>query len=105
VRGAELDYSPIGPSERTGPIPDLDQARQVLEDFTTFWRDETEPQAKREFLSLIFEGVWLAARRVVAVQPKSSFLPFFTKSPHKTPAKGMCKVRERRGSRPRLAPG
>ena len=65
----------------------IDASAPEKADFTTFWRDETEPQAKREFLSLIFEGVWLHARRVVAVQPKSSFLRFFTKSPHKTPAK------------------
>ncbi len=63
------------------PIPDLDLdldlARSVLEDFTTFWTTETEPDAKRQFLTLIFEGVWLDERRVVAVQPKPSFLPFF----------------------------
>ena len=59
------------------PIPDLDHARQVLEDFTIFWQNETDPAAKRQFLSLIFEGVWLDADRVVAVQPKPPFLPFF----------------------------
>jgi hypothetical protein len=41
------------------PIPDLDQARKVLEDFTIFWRRETDPVAKRQLLSLIFERVWL----------------------------------------------
>jgi hypothetical protein len=59
------------------PLPDLDHAQQVLEDFTVFWEKETEPAAKRQFLSLIFEGVWLEANRVVAVQPKPPFLPFF----------------------------
>ncbi len=59
------------------PLPDLDHAQQVLEDFTVFWEKETEPAAKRQFLSLIFEGVWLEANRVVAVQPKAPFLPFF----------------------------
>ncbi|HWY18313.1 MAG TPA: recombinase family protein [Solirubrobacteraceae bacterium] len=59
------------------PIPDLDHARQVLDDFTIFWQNETDPAAKRQFLSLIFEGVWLDADRVVAVQPKPPFLPFF----------------------------
>jgi hypothetical protein len=52
------------------PIPDLDQARMVLEDFTIFWTNEADPAAKRQFLSLIFEGVWLDQDRVVAVQPK-----------------------------------
>jgi hypothetical protein len=59
------------------PLPDLHQARKVLEDFTLFWQKETDPDAKRRFLSLIFEGVWLDESRVVAVQPKPSFLPFF----------------------------
>lgn len=30
-----------------GPIPDLDRAHQVLEDFSIFWRNETNPAAKR----------------------------------------------------------
>ena len=60
-----------------GPIPDLDQAGKVLEDFTIFWTNETDPANKRQFLSLIFDGVWLDDGRVVAVQPKPSFLPFF----------------------------
>jgi site-specific DNA recombinase len=59
------------------PVPDLDQARQVLEDFTIFWTREADPTAKRQFLSLIFENVWLDQNRIVAVQPKPPFLPFF----------------------------
>jgi hypothetical protein len=59
------------------PIPDLDQARAVLEDFTIFWTREADPTAKRQFLALIFESVWLDQDRVVAVQPKPPFLPFF----------------------------
>jgi hypothetical protein len=59
------------------PIPDLDHARQVLEDFTIFWTREANPAATRQFLSLIFESVWLDQDRVVAVQPKPSFLAFF----------------------------
>jgi hypothetical protein len=62
-----------------GPIPDLDQASKVLEDFTIFWSNETDPTNKRQFLNLIFDGVWLDDGRVVAVQPKPSFLPFFEK--------------------------
>ncbi|HWX87216.1 MAG TPA: hypothetical protein VNX67_03475 [Solirubrobacteraceae bacterium] len=30
-----------------GPIPDLDQARKVLDDFSIFWARETDPAAKR----------------------------------------------------------
>jgi hypothetical protein len=35
------------------------------------------PDAKRRFLSPIFQGIWLDENGVVAVQPKPSFLPFF----------------------------
>ncbi len=88
------------------PIPDLDEARRVLEDFSIFWRDDkTTPEAKRQFLSLIFEEVWLDGKRVVAVQPKPSFLAFFEGWENTKPLqKGGCKVRERRGSNPRLSP-
>jgi DNA invertase Pin-like site-specific DNA recombinase len=65
------------------PIPDLDQARHVLEDFAMFWRTENDPNAKRQFLHLVFDGVWLDDHRVVAVQPKPAFLPFFAaRRPH-----------------------
>jgi DNA invertase Pin-like site-specific DNA recombinase len=86
------------------PIPDFDQARKVLEDFKVFWTTETDPDAKREFLSLIFQGVWLDERRVVAVQPKPSFLAFFEN--HAGDASGNVgrKVRERRDSNPRPLP-
>ena len=83
------------------PLPNLDQARQVLDDFGIFWRLETDPDAKRQLLSLIFERVWLDDRRVVAVQPKPAFAPFFQQAPHKTAGKAMCKERERRDSNPR----
>jgi site-specific DNA recombinase len=59
------------------PLPDLDQARTVLEDFEIFWRNETDPNAKRHFLNLVFNGIWIEDSRIVAVQPKPSFLPFF----------------------------
>lgn len=59
------------------PTANLDQASKVLEDFAIFWSTETDPAAKRQFLSLVFGGVWLDHDRVVAVQPKPSFLPFF----------------------------
>lgn len=49
----------------------------MLEDFAVFWQKEHDPSAKRQFLHLIFDGVWLDDHRVVAVQPKPSFLPFF----------------------------
>jgi site-specific DNA recombinase len=67
------------------PIPDLDQARHVLEDFAMFWRNEHDPNAKRQFLSLVFDGIWLDDHRVVAVQPKPAFLPFFQNQRQKAP--------------------
>lgn len=60
-----------------GPLLDHDHAREVLKDFSIFWREESDHDAKRQFLSLIFEGVWLDDRRVVAVQPKPSCLAYF----------------------------
>src|ERR1019366_923921 len=77
------------------PIPDLDQARMVLEDFTIFWTNEADPAAKRQFLSLIFESVWLDQDRVVAVQPKPSFLPFFE---HRRPPQAGGKAGVKYGS-------
>ncbi len=87
------------------PIPDLDQAQRVLEDFSIFWRQEGDPAAKHQLLSLIFERVWLDERRVVAVQPKRPFLPFFEGQANQADARetagtGVCKERERRGSNP-----
>ena len=84
-----------------GPLPDLDQAQQVLEDFSIFWQKETDPAAKRQLLSLIFERVWLDEQRVIAVQPKPSFAPFFENQPLETAGKAVCKERERRDSNPR----
>lgn len=68
-------------------------------------RRATEPDAKRQFLTLIFEGVWLDERRVVAVQPKPSFLPFFEDHAGESPGTMGRKVRERRGFIPAFAPG
>jgi hypothetical protein len=83
------------------PLPDLDQARKMLDDFGIFWRVETDPDAKRQLLGLLFEKVWLDNRRVVAVQPKPAFAPCFQHPPRKPAGKGVCKERERRDSNPR----
>jgi site-specific DNA recombinase len=71
------------------PIPDLEQARKVLDDFGIFWRLETDPDAKRQLLGLLFEKVWLDERRVVAVQPKPAFAPFF-RHPRRKPLQKGC---------------
>jgi hypothetical protein len=87
-----------------GPLSDLDQARQVLDDFSIFWTRETDPAAKRQLLALIFERVWLDEQRVVAVQPKSPFAPYFQARSRAADISGVCKERERRGSNPPLSP-
>jgi hypothetical protein len=87
-----------------GPTHDLRHARKALEDFEIFWTKETNPDAKRQFLQLIFDGIWLDERKVVAVQPKPSFLAFFEQQAQKVPANVMCKERERRDSNPRPLP-
>lgn len=74
-------------SDPPQPIPDLDQAQQILEDFSLFWQNEQDPNAKRRFLSLIFQGIWIDEHRIVAVQPKRSFLPFF-ENQHQTATAG-----------------
>ena len=76
----------------------------MLEDFSIFWRRETDSTAKRQLLALIFERVWLDDQRVVAVQPKAPFAPFFEGQIQKSPASAMCKERERRDSNPRPLP-
>jgi site-specific DNA recombinase len=86
------------------PLPDLDQAEQVLNDFSIFWRNESDPDAKRQMLQLVFERVWLDEGRIVAVRPKHAFAPFFQKHTHKSAAKARCKERERRGFDPRTTP-
>lgn len=97
------------------PTPHLDQARKVLEDFTIFWRRETDTVAKRQLLLLIFERVWLDEQRVVAVRPKTPFVPFERPTRHRAadehrePAgsvsgTGVCKERERRELSTLVAP-
>jgi len=69
------------------PLPDLDEAEQVLSDFSVFWRDQSDPDEKRQMLELVFERVWLDEGRVVAVRPKHAFAPFFQRRARKSAAK------------------
>jgi hypothetical protein len=70
----------------------------------SFWRRESDPAAKLQLLARIFERVWLDDQRVVAVQPKTPFAPFFSDRRQEGPANAMCKERERRDSNPRPLP-
>ena len=76
-----------------------------------FWARESDPAAKRQLLALIFDRVWLDEQRIVAVQPKAAFAPFFSvQTPRidsETPGTGArtgLKERERRDSNPRPLP-
>jgi hypothetical protein len=89
------------------PLPNLDRAREVLKDFSIFWREETDQDAKRQFLGLIFNDVWQDERRVVAVQPKAAFLAYFEAQTALGTHPGNAGVgtkRERRDSNPRPLP-
>ncbi len=81
ISHAHAELSSLAP----GSIPDIDQASKALQDFTLFWQKESDPANKRQFLSLVFDGVWLDDHRVIAVQPKPSFLPFFQTQHRKAP--------------------
>jgi site-specific DNA recombinase len=83
------------------PTPDLEEAERVLNDFSIFWSEESDPEANRTLLRLLFERVWLDAGRVVAVRPRQAFAPFFHGCTRESAAKARCKERERRDSNPR----
>jgi site-specific DNA recombinase len=78
-----------------GPAPDIDAARRVLDDFWLFWRQEPDPEPRRQLLQHLFERVWIDDKRIVAVRPKPAFGALFL------PAAAMGKERERRDSNPR----
>jgi hypothetical protein len=61
-----------------GPAPDLDHARAVLEDFSRFWKEETDPEPRRELLQQLFELVWVDGQKIVAVRPTPAFADLFT---------------------------
>jgi hypothetical protein len=82
-------------------LRELDEAEQVLDDFSVFSRDQSDPEVKRHMLQLGFERVWLDEDRVVAVRPKHAVVPSFFQSAR---PKARCKRRERRGSIPEFTP-
>jgi site-specific DNA recombinase len=61
-----------------GPAPDIDHARAVLEDFGRFWKEETDPEPRRELLQQLFELVWVDGQKIVAVRPTPAFADLFT---------------------------
>jgi hypothetical protein len=57
--------------------PGIDRAKELLGDFSAFWELETEPAERRRLLVSLFEQVWAQGGRIVAVQPREDFLPYF----------------------------
>ena len=57
--------------------PGLDRAKELLSDFARFWEIETEAAERRKLLLSLFEQVWAREGRIVAVQPREDFLPYF----------------------------
>jgi hypothetical protein len=72
--------------------PGLDRARELLSDFARFWEIETEAAERRELLLSLFEQVWAQEGRIVAVQPREDFLPYFQ-------AATRCRAKKRRNKR------
>ena len=50
------------------PVADLDQARQLLEDFEHFWATEPNRETRRQLIARVFERVWLDDHHIVAVR-------------------------------------
>ena len=57
--------------------PGIERAKDLLADFSQFWQIETEPAERRKLLLSLFEQVWAQEGRIVAVQPREDFLPYF----------------------------
>jgi hypothetical protein len=68
-----------------GPTPDLDGARAVLEDFGRFWKDETDPEPRRELVQQLFQRVWVDGQKIVAVRPTRASAGLFTSPPATSP--------------------
>ena len=49
------------------PLPDLDEAEQVLNDVSLVWRDQSDPETKRHMLKLVFE------RKSVILRSRADF--------------------------------
>jgi hypothetical protein len=57
--------------------PAINRAKEMLGDFSRFWDIETEAAERRRLLLSLFEQVWEQDGRIVAVQPRDDFLPYF----------------------------
>jgi site-specific DNA recombinase len=76
---------------------DLEQAAAALADLASLYQQEAGAAERNGLLRIIFERVWQDDGHLVALQPRTSFQPYFT-TPQKTPR---WKERERRDSNPR----
>lgn len=87
--------------------PGIDRAKALLDDFAQFWEIETEPSGRRKPLLSLFEQVW-PGRKAASSPCNRARTSCRTTKPPGAAALGAetsgCQKRERRGSRPRLAP-
>jgi hypothetical protein len=72
-----------------GPLPDLDQAQEVLEDFSIFWQRERAPAAKRQLLALISSASGLTSSASSRSNP-SPHSPPTSKPRLGKPPEGRC---------------
>lgn len=56
---------------------DIKKAIQILSDFKKFWQGERDQRERQKLLNLLLNKVIAKDNKIVAVQPKRSFLPFF----------------------------
>ena len=65
--------------QRLGPPhdPEIERARELLQDFGRLWELEPEPAERRRVLLSLFAQVWAKDGRIVAVRPHEAFLPYF----------------------------
>ncbi len=78
--------------------PGFDRARQLLSDFAQFWEIEKEPAERRKLVRSLFEQVWAQEGRIVAVQPRDDFLPYFQAASRARPKKRRSKQGAKSGS-------
>ncbi len=90
-----------GHARATEPIPDLDQAQQVLEDFTIFWRARPTPTPSASSCTSSSTRVWLDEQPHRRRTDQSPHSCPSSSPPQKPPQRRVCKERERRDSNPR----
>ncbi|HEY1688507.1 MAG TPA: recombinase family protein, partial [Solirubrobacteraceae bacterium] len=73
--------------------PDLERAEQVLGDFASFWKAETDAVERRKLINSLFDNVWQDGGRIVAVKPRPAFAAYFTAISEKRAGSGKRQTR------------